>query len=143
MGKSRSAVANTLRLTQLPGSVQRMITMGELSAGHARALLALSEPGEQRDLAERVVAEGLSVRQVEALVKPSNRDGAGAEKSSGSRSGASGKKSAAALEIEDRLGDRFDTRVEVFETMGTGRIVVNFADGDDLARIYEVMLGGG
>lgn len=142
VGKSRAAVSNTLRLFRLPGSVQRMVVSGELGAGHARALLGLDSSHRQRDMAERVVAESLTVRQVEDLVKREciTGDLASLSGAAGSgRVGGPGKKSAAALEVEQALADYLATGVSVEEASGTGRIVVRFADEDDLARIYELL----
>ena len=137
VGRSRSAVANTLRLLQLPGAVQRLIVLGELSAGHARALLAVADEGTQARLAVRVVAEGLSVREVEELVRRSGSGRSGKE-GAGSVPRPSGRAPAAAvLEIEALLSERLDTRVSVSITRNRGRLVVEFADLEDLERIYR------
>lgn len=142
VGKSRAAVSNTLRLFQLPGVVQRLVADGHLSAGHARAILGLRDPVRQREMAERVVAQALSVRQVEELVKQEPETwetGGGGGSGAGSPKG--GRKSTAALEIELELSERLSTGVSVEETNGTGRLVIRFADADDLARIYEILAG--
>lgn len=141
VGRSRSAVANTLRLLQLPGSVQRLVMTGRLSAGHARAVLTVEDPTRRRELADYMADARLSVRQAEELVK--------AERSSERpKSGGPGPtsrsstppRSAAVLEVEKRLIDRLDTRVAVTETSGNGRIVIDFADLDDLDRIYSLLM---
>lgn len=134
VGKSRSAVANTLRLLQLGPEVQRLITVGQLSAGHARALLALEDPREQRSLALRIVAEELSVRQAEEAVRR-QRSAGGAGANGRTASGDSG--SAAVREIESLLSERLATRVTVSTSGSRGRLVVEFADLDDLDRIYR------
>ena len=145
VGKSRSAVANTLRLFQLPGSVQALVASGELSAGHARALLASPDRGFQESLAATIIAEGLNVRQVEERVR----------RHLGAQSGESGEelkppqrrsigetKPAAMLELESLLGGHLDTRVQVAMGKGKGRLMVEFADLSDLERIYRVMMEG-
>ena len=137
VGKSRSAVSNTLRLFQLSPALQRMVSAGTLGSGHARAILALTDPSDQLALAERAVAEELSVRAVEDAVRavvsdpdwPSEDGGAARRRS----------KSAAALEVERLLGERLATRVEVSEVSGNGKITIRFADRDDLDRIFRLL----
>lgn len=136
VGKSRSAVANALRLLQLPAGVQGLLVEGSLTAGHARALLGLASRQEQDRLARQAVADDLTVRQVEQIV----RDGSGvnplpkppAPRPTGSRP-------AAALEVERHLADRLDTRVKVQMGDKRGKLVVDFADLEDLARIYDLL----
>ncbi len=135
VGKSRSAVANSLRLLQLPAGVQAMLMEGEITAGHARALLGLASRQEQDRLARRIIAEDLTVRQVEALVRegtvtppPQARTGSGG-----------GTKPAAVLEVEQQLADRLDTRVQVTVTARRGRMTIEFADLADLRRIFEII----
>ena len=144
VGKSRSAVSNTIRLLQLPAAVQRLVTDGLLSAGHARAILAVGEASRQTALAERVIAEELTVRATEQLVRSeawADDDRAGAEAGDvvGERRGGASLKSAGALEVERALEDRLATRVEVVETEGAGRIIIRFADDEDLDRIYRLL----
>lgn len=134
VGKSRSAVANTLRLLQLPEDVLALVRRGLLAAGHARALLTVLDPGAQSALAHRVVAEDLSVRQVEELVRAAVK-ARGAPDKAPVRSEAG--KAAALLEIEQLLSERLETRVSVTMTRNRGRVVVEFADLDDLDRIYR------
>lgn len=133
VGKSRSAVANTLRLLQLGPEVQRLITVGQLSAGHARALLALDDAREQRSLALRIVADELSVRQAEEAVRRQRAAAGGGNRASSS----DGHGSAAVREIEALLSERLSTRVTVSTSGSRGRLVVEFADLDDLDRIYR------
>lgn len=150
VGKSRSAVANTLRLVQLPVSVQRLVVAGELSAGHARAVLAVPA-FDQPDFAAKIVSDQLSVRQAEEMAQnwsavhkgdagrdaPTRRGAAGnGRRSNGAGLGAP---STGALEVERHLGDRLDTRVRVEETARGGRIVVEFADAEDLSRIFNML----
>ncbi|MFN3218104.1 MAG: ParB/RepB/Spo0J family partition protein [Acidimicrobiales bacterium] len=133
VGKSRSAVANSLRLLQLPASVQGMLVDGQLTAGHARALLGLASRQEQDRLARLAVADELTVREVERLVREGSTITPPAKKS-GSR-----ERPAALLEVEQRMADRLDTRVQV--TMGDkrGKMVIEFADMDDLGRIFSLL----
>ncbi len=138
VGKSRSAVANLLRLFQLPSSVQRLIASNQLSAGHARALLAFPDSRVQEELAARVVRDGLSVRAVEDLVRAASQRGSDADL--GGRPGAGATKPAGLLEIEHSLGDRLDTNVEVSLKGERGRVVIEFADAEDLERLYRLLL---
>lgn len=135
VGKSRSAVANTLRLLQLPAPVQRLITDGELSAGHARALLAFPDPMTQIELAKRVVEDELSVREVEELVRTASRDRRQPDPERKTEPKSS--RAASVLEIERLLGERLDTRVTVSMSRNRGRVIVEFADLEDLDRIYR------
>lgn len=169
VGKSRSAVANTLRLLNLTTSVQRLLTDGLLSAGHARSLVVVSDPGLQEELATRVIAEGLTVRQIEAIVRgdaidtdvdltPAGTAGTGSDGTPDSRSSStanpkpssSGKgsddglttRSAALLDLEQMLADRLDTRVAVEMGAKHGKVVIEFADIDDLERIARIVVTG-
>ena len=141
VGRSRSAVANTLRLFQLPTSVQRLVATGTLSAGHARALLGCGEQSLQIELAVRAVEEELSVRQVEQLVRTAGGPRSDSGDASGPRGNGSGRP-AALLEMESLLSERLDTRVTASMGRGRGRLVVEFADLDDLDRIYRILHGG-
>ncbi len=133
LGRSRARVTNTIRLLGLPPAVQRRVAAGVLSAGHARALLALADEEEQERLATRVVAEGLSVRAVEEEVAA----GVSGGRNRAIRRAGSGRRQ---LEtVADELSDRFDTRVRVDIGRSRGRIVVEFASMEDLQRIVAVM----
>jgi ParB family transcriptional regulator, chromosome partitioning protein len=134
VGKSRSAVSNTLRLLNLPASVQRRIAAGVLSAGHARALLALTDEGEIEKLANKIVAEGLSVRAVEELVSLGS-------KSERVKKIAPVKSPSPVLrELGDQLEDVLDTRVNIELGREKGRITIEFADLEDLQRIAKAIL---
>lgn len=133
IGRSRSQVTNTLRLLGLPPTVQRRLAAGVLSAGHARALLAVTDPAEQERLADRVVAEGLSVRAVEEAVAV----GDGRSRPRGGRTRRP--PTPGLLGLADRLGDRLDTRVRVELGRSKGRITIEFASLEDLARIVATM----
>lgn len=148
VGRSRSAVANTIRLLQLPPSVQRLVIEDQLSAGHARALLATPDRAEQERLAARIVAESLTVRQVEALLKGDDEDEGASDTpddatdpatSPSTTAGESSLPEPAVLELEELLAARLSTRVSVKLGKGPGKLVVDFADLDDLERIYRVI----
>jgi len=134
VGKSRSAVTNTLRLLNLPASVQRRIAAGILTAGHARALLALSDEVEIENLARKIVAEGLSVRAVEELVTL-KREGGKKERVTTPIINSPHLK-----EFGDRIADQLDTRVSVELGRVKGKITIEFADLADLQRITEAIL---
>jgi ParB family transcriptional regulator, chromosome partitioning protein len=133
IGKSRPAITNTLRLLNLPASVQRKVAAGILSAGHARALLALTNGAEIEKLANRIVAEGLSVRAVEEIVAMT----AGKEKNVPTKSAKT--VSPRLKEIENRLADKLDTRVSVELGLAKGKITIEFADLEDLERIHKII----
>lgn len=141
LGRSRPQVANTLRLLKLPPAVQRRVAAGVISAGHARALLSLDDPAAMDALADRVVQEGLSVRTVEEIVLIGD-DGERKKRTPRPRGGAAPEVVAATTEIAERLGDALDTRVRV-EGVRTarshGRLVIEFADLDDLHRIADAI----
>jgi len=133
LSKSRPAITNTMRLLNLPPSVQRKVAAGVISAGHARALLSLTDEKEIENLANRIVAEGLTVRAVEEIVAT------GAAKVKGG-SVRSGKIIAPKLkEISDQLSDHLDTRVNVELGKQKGKIVIEFATIEDLERICKVI----
>jgi len=133
LSKSRPAITNTMRLLNLPPSVQRKVAAGIISAGHARALLSLTDEKEIENLANRIVAEGLTVRAVEEIVAT------GAAKVKGG-SVRSGKIIAPKLkEISDQLSDYLDTRVNVELGKQKGKIVIEFATIEDLERISKVI----
>lgn len=137
IGRSRSQVSNTIRLMNLPVAVQRRVAAGVLSAGHARALLALRSVDEQDELAGRIVAEGLSVRATEELVALAARaEPAGKP----ARKKPTGRISAPALgELAEKLSDVLDTRVRVDLGRRKGKITVEFGSIDDLERIVAVI----
>ncbi len=134
VGKSRSSISNSLRLLHLPSSVQSHLLSGEISAGHARALLTLTSRQDQDQLAQRIVKEGLSVRDVEKIV----REGIPVEKNKKSAR----PKSAAALEVEQQLSNHLNTVVNVSISGKRGKIIIEFADMDDLGRILTSIKEG-
>jgi ParB family transcriptional regulator, chromosome partitioning protein len=135
IGRSRPHITNTLRLLNLPPAVQKRVAAGVLTAGHARALLGLDTPEAQEHLAQRIVAEGLSVRNVEELVA------VGSEDSPRQRSARAGRQPTAPglRRLADRLSDLFETRVKVEMGQRKGKIVVEFATPEDLERIVKAM----
>ena len=134
LGRSRPQISNTLRLLRLSPPVQRRVAAGVLSAGHARALLAVDDPQRQETLATRVIAEGISVRGLEELVAVGPDDSENPRRVRAPRAVAPG-----LVEIADRLSERFETRCRVELGRGRGRITVEFATLDDLQRILARM----
>jgi ParB family chromosome partitioning protein len=136
--RSRPQISNTIRLLKLPPTVQRRVAAGVLSAGHARALLALPDPASQERLAQRVVAEGLSVRVTEEIVTL----GDAAEPTATERSPRRTREPhPRASEIAGQLADRLDTRVKVDSGKSKGRLTIEFASAEDLERIARLLLG--
>jgi ParB family transcriptional regulator, chromosome partitioning protein len=130
LGRSRPHLSNTMRLLSLPPTVQNRVALGIISAGHARALLGLTDATEIEKLANRIVAENLSVRSVEEIIS----------------TGGSGKKTTKRKtqkgnpelnEIAEELGDYLDTRVKIEGKVGKGKIVIEYSGGEDLQRIIK------
>ena len=138
VGKSRPAVTNTLRLLNLPPSIQGLLIDGRLAAAHARALLSVEDRVEQQRLAELAVDEGWSARQVEAAVKEINEPAAEKAPSAPPEPGTT--RPAALLELEELLSDHLDTRVSVQMGAKRGKIAIDFADLDDLERLYRLII---
>ncbi|MCA1726797.1 MAG: ParB/RepB/Spo0J family partition protein [Actinobacteria bacterium] len=137
LGFSRAHIANTIRLLALPGEVQRMLMEGNLTAGHARALLALPDPEAQSALGLRAAAEGLNVRQVEELVRSF------AEHPASVTAPAKREADPAVAEVEEILSEQLATKVRVTMGKRRGRIVVEFSGRDDLERIVSEIIGSG
>lgn len=144
LGRSRPQVANTLRLLKLPPAVQRRVAAGVISAGHARALLSLDDSEAMDLLAERIVKEGLSVRSVEEIVLIGDDGEPKRKRTPRPRGGVSAEVAEVTAAVSERLGDLLDTRVRV-EGVRTersrGRLVVEFADLDDLRRVADIIEG--
>jgi ParB family chromosome partitioning protein len=139
-GKDRSSIANTIRLLRLPQPVQQLLSENRLSMGQARALLGLADETSQITLAEKAVAQGLSTRQVEALVRQSTEPGKTAK--TGKEAGQPSKQDpnirAAAEDLERVLG----TRVRIVEqTDQRGRLEIEYYSQEDLMRIFEIVTG--
>ena len=158
VGKSRTAVTNILRLLQLPTGVQRLLSEGQISPGHARALLGTPDRGFQETLAKAVVAEGLTVRAIEDMVREHNGggddhaeavepvpDGIEREAHNGPRPSVTAPPRRlpppGILELEELLSSHLNTRVKVDLTSKRGKVVVEFATLEDLERIYKLMVG--
>lgn len=135
LGRSRPLITNMLRLLNLPPTVQRKVAAGVISAGHARALLGLSEEKEIEKLATRIVAEGLSVRATEEIVAI-----AGPAKKSGKKKAKVGI-SGTALASAELLSDYLDTRVSIEQGKGKGKITIEFSGNEDLQRIVDLIEG--
>jgi ParB family chromosome partitioning protein len=135
LGRSRPHVTNTIRLLSLPPDVQRLLAQGRIQAGHARALLGLADDEARSTIALRIAAEGLSVRQVEDLVRTYSRP-------VGARRGGPRPPDPALAEVEDLLADRLGTRVRVSMGRKKGRIVVEFGSPEDLDRIVAAIAAG-
>jgi ParB family chromosome partitioning protein len=133
LGCSRAHVANTIRLLTLPPDVQRLLNQGRIQAGHGRALLALPDDEARSSLALRIAAEGLSVREVERLVK--------AYAAPTARRAAPARRDPSLDAVQEALSDRLATRVLVTMGRRKGKIVVEFASADDLQRLVDELLG--
>jgi ParB family chromosome partitioning protein len=144
VGKSRSAVANTMRLLQLPTSIQRLLGDGQLSAGHARALLGTPDRAFQEKLAKAIVSEKLTVREVEDRVREhgGTPEPEGQQPSTGGTKPVTAVRPAPLLELEEMLSDHLDTRVSVSMGQRKGRIVIDFSTLEDLERVYRVIVDG-
>src|SRR5690606_15321368 len=131
IGKDRSTIANALRLLRLPEHVRSRVVSGELSEGHARALLGVPDAGKMAELAERVIRGRLSVRQTEELVRGTKKKSSGPAKSS---------KTVSVRDLEKRLERKLGARCEVRDRDGKGEIVVRYGSLDELDRILELIL---
>ena len=133
LGRSRTVITNTMRLLNLPAAVQQKVAAGTISAGHARALLGLSDATAIEKLANRIISEGLSVRTVEEIIAISKPAGK-------SKSKSSAKKSSPELkELGEQLGDVLDTRVRIESTGGKGEIIVEYSGAEDLQRLFKLI----
>ena len=133
LGRSRTVITNTMRLLNLPTSVQQKVAAGTISAGHARALLGLSDPIAIEKLANRIISEGLSVRTIEEIIALS-------KPSTSKKKSASNKKSSPELkELGDQLGDVLDTRVRIESSGGKGEIIVEYSGAQDLQRLFKLI----
>lgn len=137
LGRSRPQVTNMLRLLRLPVEVQRRVAAGVLSSGHARALLGLDDKEAMEAIAQRVVAEGLSVRATEEAVTLYKREG----KAPTARKSAPVEQPEYLTHSAERLADRFDTKVTVTMGKRKGKMVVEFGDQEDLERIMALIEG--
>jgi ParB family chromosome partitioning protein len=141
VGKSRAGVSNMLRLLQLQPRVQRLLIEDKITEGHARALLATEDQGFQLQLAERVGKEGVTVRGIEEAVRTRN-ELANPQTSSRAKAAAGKKTPAAILDAQERFVKALDTRVTVSQVGKKGKIVIDFADFEDLGRIADIVEAG-
>ena len=146
VGKSRSAVANTLRLLALPMGVQRLVGTGQLSAGHARTILGCEDEDQQVALAQRCVDDQLTVRELEQLLRgddvaasESSDDADDTGSSTPEKRKVGETRAPAVLELERMLSEHLDTRVGVTLGAKKGKIVIDYADLNDLERIYRAI----
>ena len=134
LGRSRPLISNTIRLMNLPTSVQQKLASGVLSAGHARALLGLSDAATIEKLAARIVSEGLSVRATEEIISTGAPKGQSTKKPKQTKSA-----TPELQEIAERIGDALDTRVSIQGSAKKGTIVIEFAGAEDLKRITKAL----
>jgi ParB family chromosome partitioning protein len=140
LGKDRSTIANALRLLRLPAQVREKVVNGELSEGHARALLGAPSDAALESLADKVVRGRLSVRQTEELVR-ATKGAAGGKGGKGAAAGGKGaQKSPSVRDLETRLERRLGTKIDVRDKDGSGEIIVKYASLDDLDRILDIIL---
>lgn len=139
IGKSRSAIANTLRLNKLPEEVRQMIIDGSLSEGHGRAILVLEDPAEQVKLAETIVQQKLNVRQTEAYARLlAGRQKAGSE----GKTGAKDSQYALSIKtVEEKLSKAVGTKVRLKDKAGKGKIEIPYRNLDELDRLIELLAG--
>jgi ParB family chromosome partitioning protein len=136
LGRSRPLISNTIRLMNLPTSVQQKLITGQITAGHARALLGLDNASAIEKLATRITAEGLSVRATEQIIAEGSPSKPGAKKPKSTKSS-----SAELQEIAERIGDVLDTRVTIQGSVQKGTIVIEFAGAEDFKRITKTLEG--
>jgi ParB family transcriptional regulator, chromosome partitioning protein len=136
LGRSRPLISNTIRLMNLPTSVQQKLITGQITAGHARALLGLDSAAAIEKLAIRITAEGLSVRATEQIITEGSPSKPGAKKPKSTKSS-----SAELQEIAERIGDVLDTRVTIQGSVKKGTIVIEFAGAEDFKRITKTLEG--
>jgi ParB family chromosome partitioning protein len=142
LGVSRSHIANTIRLLQLPVEVQTLIAHGRIQAGHGRALLSLGDAEAQRSLAMRVAAEDVSVREVEELVRTYLEHPSNTERQP-TLAAVPEPETNPLAEVEELLSEQLATRVTIQSTKRRGKIVIEFGSADDLERIVSEIIGSG
>jgi ParB family chromosome partitioning protein len=143
LGVSRSHVANTIRLLQLPAQVQTRLAEGKIQAGHGRALLSLADADAQNTLALRAAAEELSVREVEELVRNYLEHPSAASEKPTIKAVAGSAESSSLAEVEEILSEQLATRVTIQMSKKRGKILIEFGSADDLERIVSEIIGSG
>ncbi|MCL2775913.1 MAG: ParB/RepB/Spo0J family partition protein [Oscillospiraceae bacterium] len=135
MGKSRSAIANTLRLLTLPENIKDMVIYGELSNGHARTILAITDIGVQNDIAQKIIANDLSVRQTEKLINDFEKDKDKEKKTKKDKN-----LIAQLIEIQEKFQKKLGTKVKIISGKSGGKIQIEYSDYDELERLSGMML---
>lgn len=141
LGVSRAAVSNSIRLLELPEDIQDSVVRGRITMGHAKVLLSVSDPGEQRELFEKVAEDKLSVRELEGV-----RETAGSARTEqkgdpdAQRRRRSGNKSPHVINLEEQFSERLGTRVRINEKNGRGRVTIEFYSTEDFERLREILL---
>ncbi|NOZ05576.1 MAG: ParB/RepB/Spo0J family partition protein [Chloroflexi bacterium] len=136
VGKSRVAVANTMRLLRLPADIQALVSEGSLSEGHARALLMVKDEDEQRKLAQQALSRGLTVREVEALARQ-----AGKPKETPSKRTVSEDEDADVSDIEGQIRRALGTKVQLARGRRGGKLIIYFYSEEELERIFDLLVG--
>jgi len=142
LGQSRPAVGNTIRLLELPEDIQSSLIRGHITMGHAKVLLSVADPKEQRLLFERIAEEKLTVRDLEGVREVTEAQKP--DKSSGpdtKRRPRPGQKSAQIVSLEEQLSERLGTKVRIREKNGRGRVAIDFYSAEDFERIRKALLG--
>jgi ParB family chromosome partitioning protein len=129
IGKSRSAIANTLRLLNLPEEIRSMVVHGKITAGHARALLAIEDRKKQMEIAQKIIDQQLNVRDIEKLVMQKDKTEEKKEN----------KKDVEIIELEEQLKRTFATKVNIVHKKDKGKIEIEYYSNDDLERILELL----
>jgi ParB family transcriptional regulator, chromosome partitioning protein len=129
IGKSRSAIANTLRLLNLPEEIRNMVVHGKISAGHARALLAVGDKKKQMEIAQKIIDQQLNVRDIEKLVLQKDKTKEKKENT----------KDVEIVELEEQLKKTFATKVSIVHKKNKGKIEIEYYSNDDLERILELL----
>jgi ParB family chromosome partitioning protein len=137
IGRSRPAIANAVRLLNLPEAIQRAVEERKLSEGHARCLLAISNQGDQLKVAAEIIANGLNVRQAEELVKGTTQN-----VSRETIRKPTSQEDPNAVRLTQRLGERLGTRVKLSGSVSKGKLEIEYYSAEDLDRILEIILGG-
>ena len=141
VGRDRTFITNYLRLLRLPEDIQRLVEEEKISMGHARALLGIDSPEIQRKLADRIIEQQLSVREIERLIK---RIIAGEDQPEKMNEQAKGAEDANVKFAEDKLRRRLGSKVQIkINTNNSGKIEIEFYNSDDLNRVFELLMGAG
>jgi ParB family chromosome partitioning protein len=140
VGKKRSTVANSLRLLKLPENMRKAVEAGSLSAGHARALLAVTNPADQELLFSKIVNQSLSVRDAEAAATEMNRGHKGSETATGSKNTRTQDRDPEMDNLEQRFIEVLGTKVSLKGNLSRGRMEISWFNRDDLDRIYELLI---